>query len=1127
MPVASTSDGLWGWGRPYQDPELDIPGMQLQINPAYKGRTTWDTGLDGPLILEPNGKVISYTVTSLTTGNLTFQLWGAGGGAGGQDSSVRGGNGSAGGYVEATVAVPVAKTAFTVGTGTGGNVGGSNYTGQLTRESGLPGAPGGHPGSDPGVVGASGGGGGGGGYSSVTIGTKWILVAAGGGGGGGGGNSFADNYAGFHLKALAAHGQSTATLGGGSFAIIKPVPYYKEFWTADTKMNKPWDVDSNVSVRTNDGGGHGGGGGGWFQGWTANNYASLPYDNSGFGGNVGANFANIANVSLIKPATVTSIESSPLTAEQLQWGISPPNSMLTSTNNTVLNGIQFEVHDRSLPYGFWDPMLANISNQDFYVGRGGDSNEAVSFWANASANIGAGGNGRVVVSSTYPFFDADGQAPATGIAANVSIKTLEGVKTVFYGPTGTTDVNACVIIKSIGYDSYGNLAYDTNANIGWTSVAYPIRVQNLESTVNLTIGAPGSFTSNIIGFTKEKCYSYRFPGKNLNRVDGTADRSVAHLGQAGGVLVYDTDGDDLNHTYLRKWWESSRTIEMWTKIETPTQSYDQGFPNQVSYTNRWDSTDQDYTSFAFGFNSANKLAFYAGSLTSPAGADSNLATGVAGRRTVGTTAVTTGEWAHIALTWDLPTRTITGFLNGKIEFRVRLRPEVTWNVWSQNYYNYSRFVIGQAGYRDRNEIRKNFEGWISNFRLSKTVRYTDAFTPPAAVFTLDSDTAILACHRPDVYSEGTIPLQRAGSLFVTGDTPFNETVAKTHNLVASGPLIFDRPGTYTFTATESINVPIKMWGGSGGVAWETLGGAGGYTHGIVKLEKGTTYKVIVGEAGSGQTSPNIFTGTDRNVTAQPLYYDADGYTRDARYSAGSGGGGTAILKISGATETPILVAGGGGGSAYFKTNYTSIEYRYYGGAGGGDRGQGTAANTIGDLSTDLRSGGIGGDYRGILQQGITGWPDGGNARWIRPDGNNGGPGFDRCVFGGGRGYGYGGAGGWGYSNSAYNYLGGGGGGGGYGGGSGGYYDYQYVYTSDQRGPYSTSGGGGGGGYVNPSYVTPLANTFTGVNYFPANAWDPVRLRVDGEYSYYCGGGPATAATTCLFGAHPGLVVIYA
>jgi len=1126
MPVASTSDGLWGWGRPYQDPELDIPGMQLQINPAYKGRTTWDTGLDGPLILEPNGKVISYTVTSLTTGNLTFQLWGAGGGGGGQDSNTRGGVGAAGGYVEATVAVPVAKTAFTVGTGTGGNVGVSNKNGTLDNGSGLPGSPGAHAGADPGTSGSSGGGGGGGGYSSVTLGTKWLLVASGGGGGGGGGNSLPDGYVGFHSRAMAAQGQSTISLSGNMLS-IKPVQYYQEGWTETTKMTKPWNLDGNISVRPADGGGHGGGGGGWFQGWTANSYVGLNVDLSGFGGNNGANFANVANVALINPASVISITYSSQTAEQFQWtpDTGDIRNQITLANDVMFNGIEFDMHDRSLPYGFWNPTLANVVNQDFYVGRGGDYNDVVSFWANASANIGNGGNGRVVVSSTYPFFDVDGKTKADAIDANISIKTLEGVNTVFYSPA-TKDINSCVVIKSIGYDAFGNLAFTSNAVCN--SMAYPTRVQNLESTANLIISAPGGNVSDILGFPKSKCYSYRFQKKNQAR-SGNSDRTKTQYGQ-GSALVY-ADNDDTG-TYLRQWWTSSRTIEMWTKVETPTQAYDNPFPNQVSYTRWGGSTDWDYTSFAFGFNVNNQLVFYAGSGNTLA-RDSTLSTGVAGRYTTGTTVINTGEWVHIALTWDAATRSITGFLNGKEEFKVTVKPTVTWNVWSTNYYSYSRFSIGHAGYKNRSsDVRRNVEGFISNLRISKTIRYTGAFTPPTNPFTMDSDTFLLSCHRPDVMSEGIV-LKRSGSIFVSGDTPFNLTTSKNHNLVANGPLVFDRPGAYTFTATANISVPIKMWGGSGGCSNTVLGGAGGYTHGIVKLEKDATYKVIVGEAGSGHASPGILDGAE--TTGSQVFID-DSYSYeqiDPKYDGGGGGGGTAILKISGATETPILVAGGGGGSANWLTRYTAIAYSYYGGAGGGGQGQGTPAIGEGHLSP--RDGGIGGDYRGLMAQGLQGYPNGAPALFTQPTGNNGGGGFSYATFGGGSGYGNGGAGGWQYTYSSSHYLAGGGGGGGYGGGSGGFYDTQDRYTSNQYGPYQITGGGGGGGYVNPSYVTTTADTFTGVNYVPANSYDPVRLRVDGAdpvtgqggYEYYCAGGPPGTTLTSPFGAHPGLVVIYA
>jgi hypothetical protein len=179
-----------------------------------------------------------YTVPAGTPPiTLRAWLWGAGGGAGGNDPGKLGGNGAAGALVSVTITVNPGDVIQVApgGAGSGGipgkaapgGIGGKGYVSATNANISFGGGLGGKSGG----VGSSGSGGGGGGATVMFINGVLIAVAPGGGGGAGGG--------------LTTPGLSASTATSGSTGL------------------KCMGANGQDKSATGDGGGAGGGGGGY------------------------------------------------------------------------------------------------------------------------------------------------------------------------------------------------------------------------------------------------------------------------------------------------------------------------------------------------------------------------------------------------------------------------------------------------------------------------------------------------------------------------------------------------------------------------------------------------------------------------------------------------------------------------------------------------------------------------------------------------------------------------------------------------------------------------------------------------------------------------------------------------
>ena len=159
----------------------------------------------------------------------------------------------------------------------------------------------------------------------------------------------------------------------------------------------------------------------------------------------------------------------------------------------------------------------------------------------------------------------------------------------------------------------------------------------------------------------------------------------------------------------------------------------------------------------------------------------------------------------------------------------------------------------------------------------------------------------------------------------------------------------------TKTITEPGYYKLETWGAQGGDSYiagdaNYRGGYGGYSTGIIKLERATNLYVVIG--GSGQ---RCVCSTSQTCCGENGGFNGGGkslqYTKGSTYY-GSGGGATHIATIAGLLselennkDSIILVSGGGGGASNWQGAATA-GYNHLGGDAGGISGmKGTYSRT--------------------------------------------------------------------------------------------------------------------------------------------------------------------------------------
>ena len=218
------------------------------------------------------------------------------------------------------------------------------------------------------------------------------------------------------------------------------------------------------------------------------------------------------------------------------------------------------------------------------------------------------------------------------------------------------------------------------------------------------------------------------------------------------------------------------------------------------------------------------------------------------------------------------------------------------------------------------EITTIVEGKTDKFNVkaSENGKFSTNFNPAGIAAAMqettnevlaNTDTKITLAGTKDGTTTFTI-------LFTPTDISNYETVEKTINLtVEDNPYLVPVDNTYgytgdyeTFTAPYTGFYQVQLWGTQGGQANGTAGGKGAYTSGTIKLTRGDTLYVYVGQFVNGTSNVFGFNGGGRGS-----------YSSNSEYN-GNGGGATDIRLVSGTWDdetslaSRIMVAAGGGGA---------------------------------------------------------------------------------------------------------------------------------------------------------------------------------------------------------------------
>jgi hypothetical protein len=162
-----------------------------------------------------------------------------------------------------------------------------------------------------------------------------------------------------------------------------------------------------------------------------------------------------------------------------------------------------------------------------------------------------------------------------------------------------------------------------------------------------------------------------------------------------------------------------------------------------------------------------------------------VAQGSSGRTIYGSTNVANGQWRHIAVTRNASSGQMQIFVDGQPDASgTGPTGDISYrNGRSTSYPNSDPYLVFGAEKHDIGSAYPSYSGLLDDIRISNVVRYTGAFTRPAAPHVVDGST--VALYRFDEGSGTTItdaagggsPGERrfggspAGPVYVT-DTPF-------------------------------------------------------------------------------------------------------------------------------------------------------------------------------------------------------------------------------------------------------------------------------------------------------------------------------------------------------------------
>jgi hypothetical protein len=272
----------------------------------------------------------------------------------------------------------------------------------------------------------------------------------------------------------------------------------------------------------------------------------------------------------------------------------------------------------------------------------------------------------------------------------------------------------------------------------------------------------------------------------------------------------------------------------------------------------------------------------------------------------GTNSMTTGTWYHLALVRNGSTTTL--YFNGT--------SEATWTD-NTNYISPAPLYIG-ASFDGTAAIN----GWMDEFRVSNTARYTSNFTAPSAQFTNDANTLLLlhmdGTDATTVFVDDNGTGRSARGVVAVGNAQIDTAQSK----FGGASALFDGTGDHVraysvgVSPSADFTFEAQIRPANTGTNYHvmSLTGVSG-RWGLTVYQNGTTLRVY---ASSGSSTWNIFNGISIGTVAANTWYHVAvvrsgstwyGFLNGAATTIGTS---SASLDVNGDIDIGAFVSTGGG-----------------------------------------------------------------------------------------------------------------------------------------------------------------------------------------------------------------------
>jgi len=371
----------------------------------------------------------------------------------------------------------------------------------------------------------------------------------------------------------------------------------------------------------------------------------------------------------------------------------------------------------------------------------------------------------------------------------------------------------------------------------------------------------GETDDNGVWIPKEYTGSYGTNGFYLDFSNDATKHAIAVVGNAkhsttqnkiGATSIsFDGNGDRLDIPASKLMETDSGTIECWVYMNALVDG------SELYYHPPIYAKGNVYQSLTVRANGKVASHLYTGSVNDLVSAN----------------AISTGEWVHLAVTWNDAGRKIwiNGVLNGT--------SDVSLTAMDAGGNN-ATFHIGEG----TADSHTGLNAYVDELRVSKIVRYTSNFTPYTSALTEDSNTTLLI--HSDTDNNSTTFTDSSGVIGGPGNdqsgnenhyTPFAlgatdvTTDTPTNNFATFNPLGgINSSGKWTFSEgnTQIQQNNNNNWRATG----STMAVANGKWYWEIEFDAGTMSHIFVGVHDSDVS----LEGTNRWVAGSTLFYNHEG-----------------------------------------------------------------------------------------------------------------------------------------------------------------------------------------------------------------------------------------------------------